>query len=74
MPIPTNSEGGSKRKRAEGVEEEYTETPAEAERRRNKKFQEYCREWWVELSNWTNEGDVENVEDAEGEEDETMKE
>ena len=50
-------EGSSKRKRVEDAEDEYVETPAQAERRRNKKFWEFVGERWLELGNWTEDQD-----------------
>ena len=57
-------EGSSKRKRVEDADEEHVESPAEAERRRNKEFRKYVGDRWSELAGWTEDQDKRNAENV----------
>ena len=53
-------EGSLKRKRVEDAGDEYVETSAEAERRRNKEFQKFVGEQCLELGDWMEDQDKRN--------------
>ena len=57
-------EGSLKRKRVEDAGDEHAESPAEAERRRNKEFRKYVGERWSELAGWTEDQDKRNAENV----------
>ena len=66
-------EGSSKRKRVDDAGDEYAESPAEAERRRNKEFRKYVGDRWSELAGWTEDQDKRNAENVAWFEKVTMK-